>query len=307
MEPLITMHDVSKCFGNIKAIDNASIDILRGEIIGFLGPNGSGKTTTVRLLNGVIFPDEGSINIKGLDSVKDGEKIRKFSGVLTETASLYENMTAEGNLKFFAEIYNVPEEKAEKRIGELLEQFKLTDRRKQKVGNLSTGLKKRLGIAKALIHDPDILYLDEPTSGLDPEASRDLIDYIKQLNGERLTVFVCTHNLAEAEHFCTRFVFLDKGRIIESGTLSELEEKYSGVIKLKVDYRGNIKDAVPQGIDFEDMPGELNCNSALLTIPSKKQVPSVIRTLSSKADIFCVQPANSGLEALYFEIRRNVR
>lgn len=150
MESLIAMHNVSKCFGNVKAIDNASIDISRGEIIGFLGPNGSGKTTTVRLLNGVIFPDEGNITIKGLDSVKDGEKIRKFSGVLTETASLYENMTAEENLKFFAEIYNVSKEKAEKRINELLEQFKLADRRTQKVGNLSTGLKKGLELQRHL-------------------------------------------------------------------------------------------------------------------------------------------------------------
>lgn len=306
-DSLISINNVSKNFGTIKAIDKINVNVSRGEILGFLGPNASGKTTTVRLLNGVIFPDEGSVIVKGLDSLKNGEEIRRISGVLTETASMYENMTAEENLKFFADIFRVPCDIAKNRISELLEQFGLADRHSQKVGNFSTGLKKRLGIAKAMLHNPEILYLDEPTSGLDPESSRDLIEYIKKLNRGNMTVFVCTHNLAEAEHFCTRFVFLDHGRVIESGTLAELEDKYSGVIQLRIDYKGQLKNAMPEGISYKRIDGELHCDSVLLNIPSKRQVPAVIREISDKIDIFRAEPTNSGLEALYFEVRGRAR
>lgn len=307
METLITMKNVSKTFGDIHAVNRINVEVKKGEILGFLGPNASGKTTTVRLLNGVIFPDDGKIEVMGYDSVKNGNEIRNISGVLTETAALYEHMTARENLQFFADLYDVTANDAKKRGDALLERFGLADREKQKVGNFSTGLKKRLGIAKALIHNPEVLYLDEPTSGLDPESSRDLISYIKELNSEHLTVFVCTHNLAEAEHFCTRFVFLDQGSVIENGTLPELEEKYSGEIKLRVDYRGDLEKALPAGVAFESIPGELNYKSALLTIAARKLVPSVIRSISQKVDVFRAEQANSGLESLYFEIRGQIK
>lgn len=307
METLITMKNVSKTFGDIHAVNRINVEVKKGEILGFLGPNASGKTTTVRLLNGVIFPDDGKIEVMRYDSVKNGNEIRNISGVLTETAALYEHMTARENLQFFADLYGVTANDAKKRGDALLERFGLADREKQKVGNFSTGLKKRLGIAKALIHNPEVLYLDEPTSGLDPESSRDLISYIKELNSEHLTVFVCTHNLAEAEHFCTRFVFLDQGSVIENGTLPELEEKYSGEIKLRVDYRGDLEKALPAGVAFESIPGELNYKSALLTIAARKLVPSVIRSISQKVDVFRAEQANSGLESLYFEIRGQIK
>jgi ABC-2 type transport system ATP-binding protein len=289
METLISMNQVSKSFGSVQAVDDVNVSVQKGEILGFLGPNASGKTTTVRLLNGVIFPE-----------------IRKISGVLTETAALYEHMTAKENLQFFARLYGIPDDVARKRINELLERFSLLDRQKQKVATFSTGLKKRLGIAKALVHKPEILYLDEPTSGLDPESSQDLIGYIKELNSEQMTVFVCTHNLSEAEHFCTRFVFLDKGRVIEGGTLAELEEKYEGIVVLRIDYRGEIAD-LPAEISVNHLLGDFSYRSAHLTIPTKKQIPEIIRTLAEKVDIYRAEQVNSGLESLYFEIRRQLK
>ncbi len=307
MEDLITMDRVSKSFGHVRAVDQVSVSLRKGEILGFLGPNASGKTTTVRLLNGVIFPDDGVIRVMGYDSVKDGNEIRKRSGVLTETASLYDHMTAGENLMFFAKLYGVAADTAKRRTDDLLEHFHLSDRQKQKTGTFSTGLKKRLGIAKALIHNPEILYLDEPTSGLDPESSRDLIRYIKELNSGRLTVFVCTHNLAEAEHFCTRFVFLDKGRVVESGTLAELEEKYEGSVILRIEYRGDITAALPKEAACKPLLGNAAYDSAQLTVATKKQVPAVIRTLAEKVDLYRVEQTNSGLESLYFEIRRQAK
>lgn len=307
METLITMKNVTKTFGTVRAVNGIDVEVKRGEILGFLGPNASGKTTTVRLLNGVIFPDDGVIRVMNYDSVKDGNEIRRRSGVLTETASLYDHLTAAENLLFFSRLYGVSDQTAKKRIDDLLERFGLSDRRKQKAGTFSTGLKKRLGIAKALVHGPEILYLDEPTSGLDPESSRDLIRYIKELNSERLTVFVCTHNLAEAEHFCTRFVFLDKGSVIESGTLAQLEEKYESTVELRIDYCGDLASVLPPGTTWKPLAGDTAYRSAKLTIAAKKQVPEVIRGLAEKVDLYRAEQTNSGLEALYFEIRRNAK
>lgn len=307
METLISMKNATKNFGNVRAVDNVCLEVGRGEILGILGPNASGKTTSVRLLNGVIFPDDGTITVMGMDSVRSGGEIRRRTGVLTETATLYENMTARENLQFFADLYGVEPHLTKKRIDDLLEQFGFTGRERQKVGRYSTGLKKRLGIARALIHHPEILYLDEPTSGLDPEASRDLVSYIRQLNRERLTVVVCTHNLAEAEHFCSRFVFLDRGRVIENGSLAALEEKYAGKRKLRVDYRGDLEHALPAGVEIERLPAESGTDRAVLTVMSKKRIPEVIRALSAKIDLYCAEPADSGLENIYFEVRKRVQ
>ena len=304
MTDILTMNQITKRFGSVCAVAELSLAIAPGEILGLLGPNGSGKTTTVRLLNGVISPDQGSIEVMGYDSVRDGNAIRALSGVVTETAALYEHMSVWENLAFFAALYGVSKEDAKKQGDILLDRFGLAERRRQKAGALSTGLKKRLAIAKALIHQPRILYLDEPTAGLDPEAARDLIGYIKELNREDLTVLVCTHNLAEAEHFCNRFVFLDQGRAIESGTLGELEQKYAGAIQLRVDYRGDLAGALPADAASTPLPDTAAMASALVTVSSRQQVPGLIRALSAGVDIYRVEQVNSGLEALYFDIRR---
>ena len=297
-EQIITFEGVSKRYGEVLAVDNLSFAVRKGEILGFLGPNGSGKTTTVRLMNGVIAPDSGKITVAGLDTVAQGDQIRRRAGVLTESAMLYENMTVEDNLKFYAELYGVQAGKVNARIDELLEQFRLTAKRKAKVGSLSTGLKKRAGIAKALIHSPDLLFLDEPTSGLDPEAAREIIEYVRELNGGDVTVFVCTHNLAEAEHFCTRFVFLDRGRILESGTLAELEERYVAEIELLLDLAPGT--ALPQGIAHE----RVSATAAVVKLAGKAKIPAFLREVSAQTDVYGARIRNSNLEALYFEIRR---
>jgi ABC-2 type transport system ATP-binding protein len=296
----ISFNNVAKRYGTVQAVSGMTFTVEPGEILGFLGPNGSGKTTTIRLLNGVIFPDEGSIQVAGLDTRHNGSAIRARSGVLTETASLYENLTVEQNLKFFSELYNVAPEKVGKRIGELLELFRLSEKRTAKVGSLSTGLKKRAAIAKALVHEPSLLFLDEPTSGLDPESAREIIDYIQQLNSANTTVFVCTHNLAEAERFCTRFIFLDRGRILESGTLEELEARYVAEIDLLVDLSPHANPKLPQGFEYQPYSG----NGILVKLPGKQRIPAFLRELAQTADIYGARVLNSNLEALYFDIRR---
>ncbi|HBR29680.1 MAG TPA: ABC transporter ATP-binding protein, partial [Firmicutes bacterium] len=216
---LIRLDKIDKAFSGTKVIDKLSFSVQKGEILGFLGPNGSGKTTTIRLLNGVISPDAGHIWVAGFDPVTSGNEVRKRCGVLTESAGLYENMTALDNLLFFAELYGVRAPLP--RAKTLLADFGLADAAQKKVGTFSTGMKKRLGIAKALLHNPEILFLDEPTNGLDPEGARDLINYIKDLNRKyQVTILLATHLLKQVQDLCHRFIFIHQGKLLESGTLS---------------------------------------------------------------------------------------
>jgi ABC-2 type transport system ATP-binding protein len=299
-DTVITLSNITKRYGNVTALDNMSFEVKKGELLGLLGPNGSGKTTTIRLLNGVIFPDKGSIKVKGFDTIAQGNSIRKISGVFTETASMYDNMTVYENLDFFARLYSVDNSRIDSRINELIERFGLGTKKRSKAGSLSTGLKKRLGIAKALIHNPEILFLDEPTSSLDPESARDIILYIKKLNEEGVTVFVCTHNLKEAEHFCTKFVFLDSGRILEEGTIEEIERKYIAAIELKIDFNGELNVQVFKEYGYRI----ISKTSVVVKLPGKIKIPELIRMLSQNLDIYGVSILNSNLEALYFEIRK---
>ena len=300
-DEIIEVDKISKYFGEIKAVDQIDFYVKEGEILGFLGPNGSGKTTTVRLLNGVLFPEKGNIKVKGLSTIKDGNKIRKITGVLTESAALYESMSARENLEFFAHLYSINPREIPKRIDSLLEEFGLSKRQKNKVAEFSTGMKKKLSIARALIDDPEILFLDEPTTSLDPESARDLISYIKELNRERkLTIFVCTHNLAQAEDFCKRFIFLDKGRIIEEGTLEEIESKYITSVEMEIVYQSGIDETYLNDYKYK----KLDSDKIIITIDNKKQVPQFIREISQKADIYSINTLNSTLEKLYFEVRR---
>jgi ABC-2 type transport system ATP-binding protein len=160
-----------------------------------------------------------------------------------------------------------------------------------------------LSIAKALIHEPELLFLDEPTAGLDPEAARDIIENIKKLNREKVTIFVCTHNLSEAEKFCSRFIFLDRGRIMEAGTLAEIEAKYSADVELRIEFDGVWEGPLPGSHPWRlDAPGVMTVH-----LPGRKAVPATVRFLSHHVDLFSVTATNSNLEALYFEIRRTHR
>lgn len=299
-EAVIDFSGVSKNYGAVKAVDAMSFTVERGDMVGFLGPNGSGKTTTIRLMNGVIFPDAGQIRVNGLNTVKQGDLIRRRTGVLTETANLYEHMTVAENLSFFAELYNVPTAAARTRVAGLIERFDLGEKQGQKVAALSTGLKKRVALAKALIHEPEILFLDEPTSGLDPEAARDIIGLLRALNDSGVTVFVCTHNLREAEHFCRRFVFLDRGRILESGALGDIEKKYTAPTDVRIEFTGELPEKA-----LSDRPRETDPRGGVVFhLSSRLQIPELVRELAAAgANIFDVSALNSNLESLYFEIR----
>ena len=236
MNPMIEVEGVSKAFGSQTVLSNVNFKVEPGEIVGLLGPNGAGKTTFLRILNGVIKPESGSISILGYNPVENGDEIRKFSGIVTESAGLYHQMSGEENLAFFAELYGV---KDKRKIPELLSLFDLEEHKGKAVGTYSTGMKKRLALGKALLHEPKLLFLDEPTNGLDPDGIKMVLSYLKKYNEETgTTMIICSHVLHQLESICDSFAFLENQTIVEQGTKNELERKYINevIVKINTDF-----------------------------------------------------------------------
>lgn len=297
---IIKVEGVSKTYGQSRepVINNLNFSVKKGQIVGLLGPNGCGKTTTVRLLNGVIKSDRGKIEVFGLDPTKEGDRIRSLSGVLTESAGLYPHLSGEENLSFFGALYGVTNTE---RITSLLKDFGLYEHRQKKVGSYSTGMKKRLGIAKALLHNPELLFLDEPTNGLDPEGARDLLGYIKRLKEEHgVTILICTHILTQIEELCDKFLFMASGTVIEEGSLLEVESKYLREFKVRVE--SNIKkDDLPDKQRQQLL--ESSENSFIFNVKTKDDIPTLLKTLLTIGPVYSCEILERDLETMYFLIR----
>lgn len=199
---MIHVQNLSKRFGDVLAVDNLTLEVAPGEVFGFLGPNGAGKTTTVRMLTALIAPSGGTARLNDLTLGVDNREIRRTVGLLTETPGLYENLSAIYNLRVYAALYGIDE--PEIQIQKYLSLLGLWERRDDPAGTFSKGMRQKLALARALLHEPRILFLDEPTAALDPEAARLVRDFIAGLRSEGRTIFLCTHNLAEAERLCDR-------------------------------------------------------------------------------------------------------
>jgi len=223
----IETEGLTKYYESLVAVDHLTFKVEEGEVFGLLGPNGAGKTTTIRMLACLISPSEGSAKISGHKIDEDPLAVRQTVGILTENPSLYERLTAQENMEFFAEAYDLtePQEKA-KRIRELLEFFNLWERRNDKVATFSKGMKQKLAIARSLVHNPPVLFLDEPTAGLDPESAKEVRDMIKMLSQrEKHTVLLCTHHLEDAERLCSRVMIIRNGRSVVVGSPDELRDR----------------------------------------------------------------------------------
>jgi ABC-2 type transport system ATP-binding protein len=214
MDIAITVHNLTKRYGNVVAVNNISFDVHRSELFGFLGPNGAGKTTTIRLLTGQTKPTLGTATVAGYDILHESIKAKQQIGVVPEVSNIYDEMSASDNLIFAAQLYSVPKIEREKKTKELLELFGLYERRKDRVASFSRGMKRRLTIAAALIHKPKILFLDEPTAGLDVQSSRMIRNLIKELNDSGVTIFLTTHYIEEADQLCQRVAIINQGRIV---------------------------------------------------------------------------------------------
>jgi ABC-2 type transport system ATP-binding protein len=215
----IDVKDLSKRFGALQAVDHVAIQVEEGHITGFLGPNGSGKTTTLRMLCGLLTPDSGHGEVLGLDFPREAEAIKRRTGYMTQRFSLYEDLTIEENLAFVARVYSL--DRVNERVTDSLDKLGLTDQRKRLAGQLSGGWKQRLALAAAVMHEPRLLLLDEPTAGVDPQARRDFWDEIHRLADGGITVLVSTHYMDEAER-CHDIAYIFNGKLIARGTGDEL-------------------------------------------------------------------------------------
>jgi ABC-2 type transport system ATP-binding protein len=215
--------DLTRDFGKLRAVDRLSLEVPAGAIFGFLGPNGSGKTTTIRLLLGLLEPTSGTATVLGHDARTDPGAIRDHCGALLEYSGLYERMTAQDNLEFYARVWHLPPAERRERVRDLLTGLGLWDRRREIVGSWSRGMKQKLAVARALLHRPALVFLDEPTAGLDPIAAAALRDDLTRLaRREGVTVFLTTHNLAEAEKLCDQVGVIRSGRLLAVGRPDEL-------------------------------------------------------------------------------------
>jgi len=229
MTSAIEIRHLTKRFGDITAVDDVSLDVHQGEVFGFLGPNAAGKSTTVKVAATLLTPNEGTVVVDGHDVLEEGPEVRASIGLLPEDGAdtHYDRLTAAQNLRYYGRLYDVPREKLEDRIDELLEFLELTDRRDQSPGLFSTGLKQKLSLARALIHDPPVVFLDEPTSSLDPIMSKKVREFIHKMSeAQSKTFFLCTHLLSEAETICDRVAFISHGKLVELGRPRDLRRKF---------------------------------------------------------------------------------
>ena len=304
---MIETQGLGRTFGDIVAVEDLNLQVRDGEAFAFLGPNGAGKTTTVRMLCCLISSTTGKAFIDGLDTTHapDRVKIRGMIGFLPEAPGLYESLSAERNLDFFARLYHVPEAERDQRIMDLLKTLDLWDRRGDAVGKFSKGMKQKIAIARALIHEPKYLFLDEPTSGLDPEASHMVRDFLLELKKEGRTIFLNTHNLDEAQRVCDRIGIL-KRRLLAIGTPENLARQYFGrttVVHLK-NLSSEMSAAVrgmPSVLDVREVEGRMLID---LEDPAKQNPLIVERLASMGGQIMYVNELRHGLEDIYLKLVR---
>jgi ABC-2 type transport system ATP-binding protein len=226
---IVSIHNLSKYFNGLAAVDDISFSVEEGEVFGFLGPNGAGKTTTLSMLSTLLEPSSGDATVNGYDILTERDSVRKSIGIVFQDQSLDEELTAYENMDFHGWLYNVPGDVRRQRILELLKLVELDDRKDDLVKTFSGGMRRRLEIARGLLHEPKVLFLDEPTLGLDPQTRNHIWEYIKKLNEEKhTTIIVTTHYMEEADRLCNRIAIIDHGKIIALDTSDKLKETLGG-------------------------------------------------------------------------------
>ncbi len=309
MTPAIETVDLTRRFASGLAVDRVTLSLDPGEVLALLGPNGAGKTTTVRLLNGVLRPDFGSARVLGLDPAVSGDEVRRRTGVLTENAGLDDRLTTRENLEFAARIRGLSAKEARARVGELIDRFGMAERADDLTQGFSTGQRKRVALARALLHDPEVLFLDEPTSGLDPAGTRDVIDLIQQLASEGRTIVLATHFLGEAGRLADRMAVLHNGQLRAFGAPDEIAAGIWDDISATIDLGG------PAGNDALDVLRATNgitsvapsVTGADLRVTDREALAAAVAALVRRdVQVFGAAAHPPSLEDVYFEIERRI-
>jgi len=300
---VIETHNLTRRFGDVLAVDRLTLSVRPGEIFGFLGPNGAGKTTTIRMLAALIEPTSGEATVAGFRVGRDDQRLRAHVGFLTETPGLYDRLSTEANLAYFARLYDV--EDIPGRVEHYLQWLGLWDRRAEPAGTLSKGMRQKLAIARALLHDPPVVFLDEPTSALDPEAAHLVRDFIGELRREGRTIVLCTHNLDEADRLCDR-VAMFRQRLLALDAPGELRRQLFGrkvvfhLSELKPEYARAL-EAFPFVSSVQTIDGRL-----LATVRDPEtDNPALVRALvEAGADVQFVGELRQTLEDVYLQLMK---
>lgn len=307
---LIEVQDLTKAYGAVTAVDHVSFTVNKGEILGFLGPNGAGKTTTMRILTGYMPATSGTAKIAGFDVFGDSMEVRRHIGYLPETPPVYPDMAVEDYLDFVARIKNVPADKRAARVTEAMQKTNLEDRRAELIKRLSRGYKQRVGIAQALVHDPDVIILDEPTVGLDPKQIIEVRNLIKGLAGDH-TIILSTHILPEVSMTCDRVVIINKGKIAAVDTPQNLTSQLKGGQKIRVEVQAPekaLRDALAQvpsttRVETEQLPS----GGHLVAIVETAQGADIRSAIAAKIvqngwPLFELRGVSLSLEEIFLEL-----
>jgi len=297
---MITTDGLTRHFGSLVAVEDLHLEVEKGEIFGFLGPNGAGKTTTVRMLATLIAPSGGTATVAGFHLGSQNRTIRQHVGVLTETPGLYKRLSARDNLLFFAKLHGVKDSASQ--VEHYLRLFELWERRDAPAGSYSKGMRQKLALARALLHEPDILFLDEPTAALDPEAAKVVRELIETLRTKERTIFLCTHNLDEADRLCDR-VALFKTRLVAVGKPQELKERMYG--RCTVVHLADPGPGLEQALDFPFIKRIERVDNKLVIALSnpERENPLVVRRLVELgAQVQFVNELRYSLEDLYLDL-----
>ncbi len=300
---MIETHDLSKQFHDFMAVDGVNISVEAGQILALLGQNGAGKTTTVRMLTALLNPTRGWARVAGYDVVKNGHDVRSSVGVLTEQHGLYMRMTAVEYLDFFGKVYGLSPSARKSRSDNLLDYFGLTEASKRRIGEYSKGMRQKLALARAMMHDPGVLLLDEPTSAMDPESARLVRDEIARLKSSQRTIVICSHNLTEVEALADRIAIIYRGRILLQGSLDDLKKEVLGLPEYEIKFTDawdSSRLKLPEGVEL------LSRTATSLKVRVKRPQesnPLLLKALSDEsAPMMAFQEESRTLEQVYLKV-----
>jgi ABC-2 type transport system ATP-binding protein len=300
---MIESHELSKDFDHFRAVDCVSLNVPSGTVLALLGPNGAGKTTTVRMLTSILAPSSGWAKVAGFDVVKQAEQVRGHVGVLTEQHGLYERMKALEYLDFFGQVYGQSPTERKKRALELMERFGLSDALEKRLGEYSKGMKQKLALVRAMLHNPPVLLLDEPTSAMDPQSAKQVRDAIIELVRDDRTFLITTHNLVEAQSLANSIAIIRHGRIIANGTFEELARRFVGEPLMELKVRGQM-NGLAKDIGDLVMVEDSGADWLRYRVTSPDETNPVLlrRVLGLGVDIVTLAPLSQTLEDIYLQV-----
>ena len=305
---MIETHDLSKQFHDFLAVDGVDLKVGAGQILALLGQNGAGKTTTVRMLTALLQPSRGWARVAGYDVVKNGHDVRASVGVLTEQHGLYMRMTAIEYLDFFGQVYSLSSESRKSRSDHLLQYFGLTEASRRRIGEYSKGMRQKLALARAMMHDPGVLLLDEPTSAMDPESARLVRDEIARLKSSKRTIVICSHNLTEVEILADQIAIIYRGRILMQGTLEDLKRNVLGAPEFEIKFSDAWDSSGLELPKDVDLLSRTATSLKVRVMRPQESNPQILRSLSAmSASVMAIQEEPRTLEQVYLKVMADAK